>query len=345
MKNKILALILVCLAFPSLSMAQQDPQKAILLVDQYIGLFNNTAEAGPIGEVARKRYSSSVAAQIATLEPQDFNVFMMYLLSDRYLGRPSERKAVADLLSAIPASIKGDIETADVLKRGAWWEYSSPGWEATAKTVAIVSIAFLPWSRILSAPLSGTRFLEGIRSIDQTARNMTLVQFPYRFATNRLVITSAAGVGLQYLSYEFAQTRTYRANPLPLLQVLQEGMACDLSYLALKLEKESKQRPQDPGLRERIENALAESQELMQQNGTLASLIVNNKKVSDSTAQFSSTDMVRNLREKLNAAGEPRDGVCPQVSLWDVKAILEHSLEQLPLPLKDKLPPFMEKKP
>ena len=52
-----------------------------------------------------------MATQITTLEPEDFNVFLLYLM-DRYIQNPQERKALFGLISTLRENIAADLESA-----------------------------------------------------------------------------------------------------------------------------------------------------------------------------------------------------------------------------------------
>jgi hypothetical protein len=341
MKKLVSTVLSLCLILSSTQgLAQEKSNSQIKLIDQYVERYNKADADGEWAQFAKRRYNEAVAAQLATLDPEDFNLFMLYLLSERYFKSPSERKAINDLLNAIPKAIPGDIQITGVLDRKAWLEYQSPSWaEWSIKFAAIAAISVLPWKRILSGPSSGPRFLQSLSNLDTNLRaSGGLAGGTYSWLINRWVLGGVAGgLGVQYLSYEFAQRRTYRNNPQPMLALVQLGLACDLEIKTDELYERFRKNKRDKSILPDIDSALEQGKLLSTQNPELNSFPIRDERISETVRKFPS-EMSTELQQRLGSTMDSRDRTCSQVSLLAVAARLMEMKLELDPPKEEEQP-------
>ncbi len=320
------------LSFPA-HCAAPTPVELVDLVEEYIVHMKSQQTGSVFLPAGRQEYlSKAVAAKIAAQEPENFNLFLFFLI-DSYVKRSADRPYLFSLMQILRDHISSDLEATRLLQEGpaesikqSVYSY----WIWIALTVGI------SWKLMLSrsAPLT-----ERVRHINEgLAQRGRLYQLPYRMLANPLTISLAPAVFWGYFQYFLESHRTHRLDPGEILKVVQAQMACHLSYRGLEIQdqfeaissNEAELKTMSPELRGAIDQILTEANQLQKQNPYLLNLRVNDRFFTNTLKQYPESKSWQQFRRALNTTSTDQAGTCRQVSLDFLSRSLQDVRQKLP---------------
>lgn len=349
MRRRILALILA-LTFPLHALAeatQSNPDALMPVVDEYVHEVQATPkDADPaFADAQAAFFASSVAVQVRKLEPEDFNLFMLALMS-RYIHRPAERDALFKLVKSIREWIADDLANTARLEKGAF-HYMNPA-NYSWYTWVIIGAGAVIGRGVFKGPLRTTRFVQSMEQMQlAAARWRAPYRLAFRTATHPLTVATAAGAGLGLLEYELQKNKMHRLDPLLMANAVQAQIACYLSYQGLGLEErfesiredEAKLREGYAGLKKDIEEVTNQSKLLLEQFARLDNIYVNEPDFQKQLSKLPQAKDFQEFRKVLTTADQAQDGQCRQMSLTQLVISLEKMQENLKLFYEAMVPP------
>ena len=303
------------------------------LVEQYIGHMKSQQTGSVFLPTGRQEYlSKAVAAKIAAQEPENFNLFLFFLI-DSYVKRTTDRPYLFSLMQILRDHISADLEATRLLQEGPTESIKQSVysyWIWIALTVGI------SWKLMLSrsAPLT-----ERVRHINEgLAQRSRLYQLPYRMLANPLTISLAPAVFWGFFQYFLESHRTHRLDPGEILKVVQAQLACHLSYRGLEIQdqfesiasNEAELKSKAAKMRGTIDLILTEADQLRKQNQQLLNLRVNDRFFAKALKQYPESKSWQQFRQALNTTDTDQAGTCRQVSLDFLSRSLEDVKQKLP---------------
>ncbi len=267
-----------------------------------------------------------VATQILSLDPEDFNMFTLFLMQ-RYIHSPVERPVIVDFIKTFRPSLAADLEFTRRLRQGNLGHVYDRSW-VYMFGVLLTGLAF---RKIFVNRLNSSEFLRQVRI--NTATNAPL-RYSGRVIGNPWVYSAAGGVGLSHLHYVmFEKSRNRRLDPSPILRVVQAQIACQLSFETLELiEKVEKLIPSDEQLnaekhplRATYNRIAGEAEHLVKDFEELENLDIADRKFQENLGLLPNVKDFQDLRRQLTESPNPADGQCRQVPM----AILLKRLSEL----------------
>jgi hypothetical protein len=348
--------LFLALLFPLTSIAavlSSNPGDVARMLEEYIAETGKPLTSkSKVEEAAKAEYLQGIALQARRLEPEDFNLFLLYLV-DRYVKNPSQREILYQFAGSLHDAIAVDLANTEAVENG-------PADELTSGAIGIVSLyaltAIIGWKYIWANPLRSTAFAKRMSQIEaDMSRAKPAYRLPYKIGTNPLILSAAAGAGWAGYQYWLAKNRNYRRDPLVILSLAQANLACDLSYKGLELQgrfeairgDEAKLRAEYQDLSDKIQDIRAQSKLLLDQSNQLDNLYVSNPYFQKDLQELPSGSDFQKLRDRLSDMEKAPEGRCHELawtdldnSLEDLKSNLDSAFTALPPPaaVKEKTP-------
>jgi hypothetical protein len=291
------------------------------LVDLYVKELATASPDNMFGRIGKEEFlAKAVATQVATLEPEDFNVFLFYVM-DRYIKNPGERKALFAFVQALRESVAADLANTAQIEQGPAHEMVTGAYTWGAW---ILIGGLIGWRVILASPLRTSTFMQKLQQQEMAiARAPRAYRLTYRITTNPLLWASAGGAGIGYFQYLLEKNRTHRLDPSRILNVVQAQLACQLSYQALDLEDrfeaargdDERLRSAYPDLDAGITRTLEQARDLTDQFPRLDNLDVRDDLFQQDLRSLPMAKNFQDFRKDLSEADQAPDGRCRQMSL------------------------------
>ncbi|MBX3022983.1 MAG: hypothetical protein KF799_15010 [Bdellovibrionales bacterium] len=273
--------------------------------------------------------AEAVGLQVRTLEPEDFNLFMLAVMS-RYINKPEEREALFKFIEGTRQWIAADLANTAQLEKGAL-HYMNPA-NYSWYTWVVIGAGVVIGGRVLHGPLRTTRFVQGLDKMQMAAAKWRApYRIAFRSATHPITLATATGAGLGLLEYQLEKNKTHRLDPMILTNAVQTELACYASYQGLGLEErfesirddEEKLKAGFAGLNADIDKLMGETQVLLKQYARLDNLYLNEPGLQAARAKLPQASDFQDLRRLLNAKDAAATGPCAAVSLTHLVIALE----------------------
>lgn len=318
-----------------------NPKDALQLVDEYLQMRSakpaegQTPKEALFNALGKEDYiTQAVAMQLLSLEPEDFNLFLLYFM-DRYVNKPSERLVLFDFLKILRGMIENDLANTELVKEGPE-HYLVEG--SYSYLMWIVVGGAIGWRTIMASPLRNSAFLREVGARDAALiRSSRVYRYSTKIMRNSLIGASVGGVGIGYLDYLLQSHRTHRLDPAEILMVVQANLACQLSYDALKLNERVEAAVNDektvvqlaPALKLELTATIENAQVLLKEFPRLTKLDVNDRLFAKTLSFVPPAKDWQQYKKLLNESEANQDGQCRQISMEFVTRALSTASDNL----------------
>lgn len=332
MKKSICALMVLILA---LSPALQ-AQELFKLEGQVNTFISDLAQAKQspktLDSLGKDAYVQSSALPISGLDPEKFNLALLYLLA-RYAEKPEEREDLFELIQHVRGQIQGELAVKQAIEDGPS-SFLVDG--ALNYGVFILIGGAIIWKGILSARNPSKALSHEIHETEKTMLKRYTGSGKTLLWTT--AVSSAAGAGIGSIEYMLEKNKTHKIDPLLILNIMQAQIACKLSYEALDLLNKYQSTSNISGEQAKIavnqiDQLIAQSKLLMDQFPQLDHLSMQDFLFQKAMEQLPPETDFQKVRENLKAQGASQNGACSEISLNNVSRTLEDMKIQLALSL------------
>lgn len=343
----VVALLLPLQSFAAVN--RSDPARMLELVDQYLA----ELKVQPTGNkdlfnAGQQAYlANAVSAQINTLEPEDYNVFLFYLM-DRYIKNPDERKDLFTFVKALHDSNASEWARYKQIDDGPA-HFVVDGVFAYGTWILLGGI--VGWRVVMHTPARNTALVQSMQRLELSmATKPKPYRYTYKVLSSPFTTSALAGGIVGGLEYIREKSKARRLDPLPVLNVVQSQLACLVSYQGLELADRFEAVRNDSealvrefqGLDAAITQTHKEASLLVEQYPSLDNLDVTDRLFQQKLAQLPQAKNWQEFRKNLIEAEQSADGQCRQMSLTHLKIQLEELRRNLVLFYEIFAPPAPE---